>query len=265
MDVHSLVFRTELALLQGSGSTVEDRGAYVVVRTPTNPTYYWGNCLLLADAPDSVERVEHWKRVHRQEFPDARHVSLGVDRPRSPEADAAVLREAGMEVEVVAALTAEELRPPERPPRETELRVLATDDDWEQQVDLTLEGEETARVTRDFVAAKVASLRQLVEAGQGNWWGSFVGGRLVASLGLFRAGDGLARYQSVKTTDDHRRQGLAGALVVAAGRHALAELGARTLVIAADPDYTAHRIYRSVGFREIGTHLEATLAPEGSP
>jgi RimJ/RimL family protein N-acetyltransferase len=264
VDVQSLVFRTELALLQRSGSTVEDRGPYVVVRTPANPTYYWGNCLLLADAPDSVERVEHWTRVHRQEFPDAAHVTLGVDRPRDAEADAAVLREAGMEVDMVVALTAEEVHAPDRPPPAADVRVLATDDDWHQQVDLTLEDEESPHVTRDFVAAKTATLRGLVESGTGTWWGAFQDGRLVASLGVFRAGDGLTRYQSVKTASAHRKQGLAAALVVAAGRHAHDVLGARTLVIAADPTYAAIRIYRSVGFREAGTHLEATLAPRSS-
>ena len=106
MDVQSLAFRTELALLQRAGSLVEDRGDHVVVRTPTNPTYYWGNFLLLAVAPDDVARVEHWKRVHHAEFPDAGHVSLGIDRPGSVVDDTAVLVEAGMRVEEVVAMTA---------------------------------------------------------------------------------------------------------------------------------------------------------------
>ena len=87
-------------------------------------------------------------------------------------------------------------------------------------------------------------------------------GTFVASLGIFAAGDGLARFQSVKTRTDFRNQGLAAALVVASSRWARAELDARTLVMAADPTYSAIRVYRAVGFTEGGTHLEATLAPE---
>ena len=34
MDVRSLGFRTDLALLTASGSVVEDRGTHLVVRTP---------------------------------------------------------------------------------------------------------------------------------------------------------------------------------------------------------------------------------------
>ena len=51
MDVTSLGFRTDLALLTASGSVVEDRGTHLVVRTPDNPTYYWGNFILLSEPP----------------------------------------------------------------------------------------------------------------------------------------------------------------------------------------------------------------------
>ena len=261
MDVQSLAFRTELALLQRSGSLVEDRGSYLVVRTPDNPTYFWGNFVLLPDPPESVEGVHHWIGVHGQEFPDAGHVSIGIDRPRSAEPDAAVLRQAGLEVDAVVAMTASEVRPPERGPGEAELRHLSGDDDWTQQVEVMLEGEDEAHVTREFAGRKVAAYRALAGSGHGAWWGAWVDERLVASLGIFRAGDGLARFQSVKTLTDFRNQGLAGALVVEASRYALSALGARTLVMAADPTYSAIRVYRSVGFTERGTHLEATRTP----
>ena len=103
---------------------------------------------------------------------------------------------------------------------------------------------------------------KLTESGAGAWWGGFVDGRLVASLGIFAASEGLAQFQAVKTHTEFRNQGLAGALVVAASRYAAAKLGARQLVMAADPSYSAIRVYRAVGFTEGGTHLEATLAPE---
>ena len=36
MDVRSLGFRTDLALLTASGSVIEDRGTHLVIRTPAN-------------------------------------------------------------------------------------------------------------------------------------------------------------------------------------------------------------------------------------
>ena len=127
-----------------------------------------------------------------------------------------------------------------------------------------VDGEDDPPLSEEFAGRKVAANRALTEAGHGTWWGAYVDGRLVASLGIFAAGEGLARFQSVKTLAGFRSQGLAGALVVAASRQAFADLGAERLVMAADPTYSAIRVYRSVGFTEGGAHLEATLVrPEG--
>ena len=56
MDVASLGFRTDLALLERSGSTIDDRGDHLVITTPSNPGFYWGNFLLLDQVP-AAERV----------------------------------------------------------------------------------------------------------------------------------------------------------------------------------------------------------------
>jgi ribosomal protein S18 acetylase RimI-like enzyme len=258
VDVHSQCFRTELPLLQLSGSEVDDRGTHLVVRTPTNPTYYWGNFLLLPSPPADADEVAHWVAEHRREL-GAAHVSLGVDRIDG--GDLAPLRDAGLEVEEPVAMTASTVHPPPRPNTDVELRRLG-DGDWPQLVDLTLAGEEDdPHLTRDFIQRKVDSWEQLVRAGHGHWWGAFTGGDLVASLGIFGTGDGLARFQSVKTHPDHERRGICGTLVHRASQDAFASLGAETLVMVADPSDTAIRVYRSVGFTEVAAHAEATLLP----
>lgn len=45
------------------------------------------------------------------------------------------------------------------------------------------------------------------------------------------------------------------------GRYGFDELGARTLVMVADPDYPAIRVYRSVGFEDAETQLQAERKP----
>jgi len=92
---------------------------------------------------------------------------------------------------------------------------------------------------RTCVAAKAQTNRGLVEAAHGSWFGAFVDHRLVAQMGLLAAGPELARFQAVETDPDHRRRGLAGSLVYYASRRGFDELGARTLVMVADPDYFA--------------------------
>ena len=78
MDVTSLGFRTDLALLERAGSTIDDRGDHLVVRTPSNPTFYWGNFLLLDHVP-AADRVEEWLERFVAAFPEARHRALGFD------------------------------------------------------------------------------------------------------------------------------------------------------------------------------------------
>jgi predicted GNAT family acetyltransferase len=80
-------------------------------------------------------------------------------------------------------------------------------------------------------------------------------------MGLFRAGSGLARFQSVETRPEARGRGLAGTLVHHVSGYGFAELEARTLVMVADPAYLAIRVYRSVGFAETESQLQAERRP----
>jgi predicted GNAT family acetyltransferase len=79
---------------------------------------------------------------------------------------------------------------------------------------------------------------------------------LLASLGLVPDGQGAARFQTVQTHPDARNQGLASTLVHHASKYGLKELAAKTLVIVADPDYLAIRIYRAVGFEDTETQIQ---------
>jgi predicted GNAT family acetyltransferase len=65
----------------------------------------------------------------------------------------------------------------------------------------------------------------------------------------------------VKTHPDARGRGLAGTLVHRASRYGLDELGTQTLVMVADPDYLAIRIYRSVGFADTERQVQVTRMP----
>ena len=114
---------------------------------------------------------------------------------------------------------------------------------------------------REFAVAKVATVRRLVEGGHGAWFGAFEDGRLLSGMGLFRAGADLARFQSVETRPEARGRGLAGTLVHHVSGYGFSRLGARTLVMVAEPEYLAIRVYRSVGFAESETQLQAEKPP----
>lgn len=264
MEIRSLAFRTDLAMLEHSGSEVEDHGTHLVVRTPDNPAYWWGNFLLLASAPRDASDAERWLATFEAELPQARHRSFGVDGRDGGVEDLAPFAGLGMSTEWSSVMTATSVHEPPRPNADAAYRRLATDEDWAQQVELDRAGEEPGTHSLEFVTARAAAERRLVEAGYGAWWGAFEDGRLSASMGLFTASPGLARFQNVKTHPDARGRGLAGTLVHRVSRYGFDELGARTLVMVADPDYLAIRIYRSVGFADGERQLMAELRPPPS-
>lgn len=55
MSIASLGFRTDLMLLCLQGSQVDDRGDQLVVRSPHNPGYWWGNFVLFHDPPGVID------------------------------------------------------------------------------------------------------------------------------------------------------------------------------------------------------------------
>jgi ribosomal protein S18 acetylase RimI-like enzyme len=261
MDIASLAFRTDLAMLEHSGSTVEDRDTFLVVRTPDNPTYWWGNFLLLAEAPRDAEDAQRWLATFESEFPGARHRTFGVDGSSGSAADLAPFAEVGLDVDWSSVMTATSVHEPPRPTTTATYRPLKTDEDWAQQVELDMAGEEPGTHSLEFVTARAEAERRLVDAGYGAWWGAYEDGRLLASMGLFTASPGLARFQNVKTHPDARGRGLAGTLVHRVSRYGFDELGAHTLVMVADPEYLAIRIYRSVGFADTEHQLQAERKP----
>src|SRR5271154_5512996 len=120
--ITSLGFRTDVALRVLEGAEVTDRGDHLVVRTPGNPEYWWGNFLLLAQVPRPGE-AGAWLARFASEFPAARHIALGVDTAEDgpiPED----LAPAGLAVEPLAVLTAAQPNPPPPPSTDAENRLL---------------------------------------------------------------------------------------------------------------------------------------------
>ncbi|NIK59449.1 GNAT family N-acetyltransferase [Kribbella shirazensis] len=260
MEITSLGFRTDLLLLELGGSVFRDTGEYVVVRTPQNPGFWWGNFLLYRTpfAPgDTKLRMDDFRR----EFPDAKHVAFGIDSTDGDAGAADELTAAGLEIEPNVVMTADRVVPPPRPNEQATYRFLTSDDDWEQLYEQSLA---CSAVTvdddyKEFTRRKLAAKRDVVDSGHGKWFGAFDGGRLQSSLGLIFDGTGLGRFQNVQTSPEDRGRGLAGTLVHHASTYGLTK--ARKLVMVADPDYLAIRVYRSVGFTDSETQVGISRPP----
>jgi len=258
MRITSLGFRTDVTLRALEGGEVTDRGDYLVIRTPENPDFWWGNFLLFAHAPGPGQS-RPWLERFAAEFPAARHATLGVDTAGDVDIPADFAA-AGLETERAAVLTASQIGPPPRPNTEAEFRPLASDADWRQSVELAVrcfDGGEPG----DYLERRAVARRRLTERGTGAWFGAFERGRLLAQLGLFDVGDGYARYQHVETDPGARRRGLAGTLVATAGQYGKKVLGTSTFVIVADPADVAIRVYRSCGFTVRQSQLSLERRP----
>ncbi|MDQ1695896.1 MAG: hypothetical protein QOJ03_1249, partial [Frankiaceae bacterium] len=176
--MHSLGFRTDLMLRRLAGATVEDRGDHLLVRTPANPTFYWGNFLLFANPPAPGDGTR-WLQLFADELPDASHVAIGVDGTAGDLGAAQELVEAGLAAEVNTVLTADRLGQPFRDVGDAVLRPLHSDDDWRQALELRslVYGGDTPAY-RVFVSRQLEEARVLADTGCAVYVGAFVDGVL---------------------------------------------------------------------------------------
>lgn len=257
MRVTSLGYRTDLMVRRLAGSLVIDRGDYLVVRTPGNPGFSWGNFLLFPVQPAAGE-LAGWIETFASEFPTAGHVALGIDSSDGRLDAAAELGGLGLTPDISNVLTTTELLEPAHANRDATYRALRSDDDWEQAVALrmTVYDHPATPAHAEFVGRQLAEARTMAASGQAQFSGAFLAGRLVAQLGVVTDGSGIARYQNVETSIEHRGRGLAGTLVYQVGCAALERPDVRELVIVADPAEGAIRLYRRLGFDDTAYQIQ---------
>jgi len=254
---------TDLAVLELTGSTIEAREDHLVVRTPANPGFHWGNCLFVTD-PGAVDDAGRWVDTFRTAYPEATWVAVGL--VRMPD-DVSPWEAEGLEVELEDVLTTRS-RPRQTPlPEGYTVRALEGAD-WEQYVERALAenaltGEADPLSFERFSRERARVRRELSDRGVSAFFGAFAGDRLVADLGIVRCGT-TARYQSVGTDAEHRRRGLAAHLLgVAAGW--AAEHGCDRWVIVTEATNPAGRVYRSVGFEPDIGNAQAYRKPPRAP
>lgn len=237
---------TDLAILEHTGSIVEDHEDHLIVRTPHNPGFHWGNCMFVTD-DDTVDDAARWATAFQLAFPEATWVAIGLTRmPDDPDAWVAQ----GLDLELDDVLTTRTL------PRQTPLAGGFTvrrlgGHDWAQSVARSVAENDRTNVEdpksfERFAQRQAQARRALSERDVGAWFGAFAGDTLVADLGIVRCGRS-ARYQSVGTDQEHRRRGLASHLLGIAA-HWAADGGCDRWVIVTEATNPAGRVYRSLGF-----------------
>ena len=256
--------RSELIFLPDDGSLARIDGGLVLL-TPSNPTFWWGNSLRFDRAPRHDD-FERWMRafethVHAVQ-PASSHRTFGWDGDDRGEVGRFVAD--GFEYFEIIGLTAGRDQPlvaPHRAVEATPHRIAG--DDWGSLCEMlvaTRDPKHSEAAHREFTERQIDGWRALEARGQGGWFGIVEGGRVVSALGVFaereRGPDGrrIGRFQQVATLQSARRRGLCGTLVEHASRFAFAQLDVDTLRIAADENDAARRVYEGCGYRIVSRH-----------
>ena len=264
VEVESLGWRSDLMVRTLAGSLVMHAPDHVVVRTVGRSDFYWGNFILIPAGPGERDAAA-WLTVFAGEFPLAQHIAIGIDGKGLPSTARPDFAAQGLAAEVNCVLTASSLVDAVELERGVEIRPIAGDGDWALVLELRLavareEGLDSA-AHGSFLEGAVREESVLCGRRLGLYFGVFRDGSLLSSLGVVVAPDGVARFQNVETRPGYRRQGLAGWLVRHAAAHAIRHLGARLLVIVADPEGPAIGLYRRLGFTEAETQLQMVRVP----
>jgi hypothetical protein len=254
LRLRSLAYLTDLAIL-GFQGRIEDKGDYIVAESIGNPGYFWGNLLVMRNAPRDGD-FQVWIKLFEKEFahqPLIKHMTFGWDSPEALEGECQPFIREGFALEKSVVLTLREngLIQPKHLCPELEIRTLRSDEEWEQAIQNQVTCREDSfkqEMYLPFKRIQMKKYRDMSEAGLGNWYGAFLNNELVADCGLFIF-DKIGRFQAVGTHPEFRNRGICGNLIYQISQEAFLGKKVENVVMVADPEYHAARVYESVGFQ----------------
>lgn len=239
--------RTEF-LAEPDSTAQHARDGYLCADSPTCRWTHWGHRLTLADAPRDTDDLVRWFRTwldeHGGKGIEAAYLTHEVVGAGSWSGGEPL---PGVTVSLHANRRGTGLPPVVRTPPVT-LRPLRGDADWDRLFALgrAVHGEDGAGA-RAYATWSTNERRAKVEQGRGLQLGAFAGEELVGMAALVWDAE-VVRYREVAVHADHRRQGVAEALVRWLAEFAARELPGRPLWINADIGGPAEGIYERLGF-----------------
>ncbi len=268
MHLKSRSHASDAALARFDGE-VREREDYVVISTPSNPSFYWGNFIVFSRPPRGARDCAAWREIHARELGEhpERATIFAWDEIDGATGDDAAFLAAGMSRDLGWCMSARDVVPNKNHDPALRVRPLATEPEW-QSAETCLAAAFSAkragdRLVRNFVRQQLIRYRAMAAAGVGVWFGAFEGERVIGACGLVRQGE-VARFQLVGTDPAHVRRGVCSTLLYHAGRFGLDVWGARELLIVADAHAHAKEVYRSLGFEVVERLATLIKLPEGA-
>ncbi len=249
--MENLGYKTDFIFFEEKG-IITKLPEYYVVQSPNNPTFFFGNYLLLNQAPKANERKALEAKFDKAfaNMQEVKHYTFCWGA--SGNNDFSDFTAAGYQHEElsVLVLNKEELIEPSRLNTSIHIRPLESEADWEQWQALEIEEREEGLSLKNFmpyIERKKRGYQILVKKNRGHFYGAFIDEELVAAAGLFHK-DTTGRFQQVCTKKSFRRQGICTTLIYEISKQGFQTL--ENLVIVADKNYHALGIYQRLGFLE---------------
>ncbi len=239
---------SDAALARFDGEVI-DRGEYILVRTRSNPTFFWGNFLIYPRPPVTAD-LGPWLAADAREFEDRkdRAAIFAWDQIDGASGEDAGFLQRGFVRDVGVCMSAKRLLRAPKHNEDVVVRPLEDDAAWSAAT-ACLTNAFTTRgkneVQREFVVRQMTRYRAMQAAGWGTWYGAFVGNVCAASCGLVRQGS-VGRFQLVGTDPAFARRGICSTMMYDVGSRGLAVL--EEVIIVADETYHATKVYQAVGF-----------------
>lgn len=248
--INSLGYETDFMFNKFDGS-VRDEGHYIVATTDSNPNYFWGN-LLLYKRPPMKGDLNRWKSDFQKEFQNSStyHITLAWDSPEGEKGELKEFVDDGFEFANSVVLTAKEVNLPPKFNDKIDLKIIESEQDFNRciQVQINSANNKLSKESwESFYTASMNQYKNMIKAGKGLWFGAVLEDKIVGSLGIFFDGN-VGRFQIVSTDPEYQRQGVCSTLVYKSAKFMFNKKNLNTLVMVADEDYHAAKVYESVGF-----------------
>jgi GNAT superfamily N-acetyltransferase len=248
----SLFLRSEF-IFWHEHSVIEDVGDALVIVTPQNPFWRWGNLIVLKNPP-RAEDADRWHKHYETKIAPKqaelnRIIIWSVMSNDVPDIESYI--EDGLIFSKADVLLLGSLKRSPSQNTQVDIREIAIDgNEWNEVLEINIEGFGAGDATYpEYAERRFADHRSLIRKGAGRWYGAYINGELAGNLGIF-AGEGLCRFQEVAVRPKFRRQGIASALVYHAASRAREEYPDYLQIIVADPKGDAIDAYRKTGFEK---------------
>ena len=251
MNIKSLGYQMDLAY-PGFNGQIIDRGNYLVIHTPSNPSYYWGNYLLF-DRPPGPSDLARWREIFAKEIgnqPNINHEAFGWDTPSGDLGHIEPFQKAGYNLFQHNIMTTSKIIQPPHFNTNVETRSVTTDAEWEMATYCNASDSESPATPNARIREKMRTWQVVSQNKTGNWYGAFLQNEFAGGLGIYKVKK-IGVIDSVVTHPNFRKQGVGRSLMYQACHHALTHLGVDKLLLATSKDSDAERMYQQLGFKTV--------------